>query len=94
MIFNFISLINPINTTISISKNKAFKNKNLIINEEEIIYLKNTLIIIKVFVKATNKLQGDKYPTIYYTIPLVYQIYNSLENIKIELKVSLNFIII
>jgi hypothetical protein len=88
MINNFISLYDPINTVISISKNKAFKDKNLIITESEINYLKNTLLILKVFVKTTNKLQGDTYPTLYYTIPLVYQIYNSLENIKKELNVS------
>ena len=83
MINNFINLIKPINTTIDISRNKAFKDKKLIISEKEINYLKNTLLIIKVFVKATNKLQGDKYPTIYYTIPIIYQIYNQLENLKI-----------
>jgi hypothetical protein len=91
MIKNFINLIEPINTTISISRNKAFKNRNLIISENEKIYLKNTLLILKVFVKATNKLQGDKYPTIYYTIPLVYQIYNSLESLRNELEVSFKF---
>ena len=89
MIYSFISLYKPINTVISISKNKAFKGKNLFITENEIKYLNTTLNILKVFVKATNKLQGDKYPTLYYTIPLVYQIYNSLDNLKLELKVSI-----
>ena len=88
MINNFISLYKPINTVISISRNKAFKNKSLLITEDEIQYLNNTLNILKIFVKATNKLQGDKYPTLYYTIPLVYQIYNSLDNLKLEFKVS------
>ena len=88
MINNFISLYKPINTVISISRNKAFKDKGLLITEEEIKYLNNTLSILKIFVKATNKLQGDKYPTLYYTIPLVYQIYNSLDNLKLELQVS------
>jgi hypothetical protein len=91
MINNFINLYNPINTIISISKNKAFKDKNLIILENEVLYLRNTLLILKVFVKATNKLQGDKYPTLYYTIPLVYQIYNTLDNLKNEFKVSYNY---
>jgi hypothetical protein len=90
MINDFINLYNPINTVISISKNKAFKDKNLIISENEVVYLRNTLLILKVFVKATNKLQGDKYPTLYYTIPLVYQIYNTLDNLKNEFKVSYN----
>src|SRR2546427_30952 len=38
--------------------------------------------ILKVFVKATNKLQADLYPTIYYTIPLIYNIYNQLDKLK------------
>jgi hypothetical protein len=72
----------------TISKNKAFKDKKLLITKEEIIYPKNTLSIIKVFVKATNKLQGQKYPTIFYTIPLVYNIYNNLKKLKEEFKVN------
>jgi hypothetical protein len=40
----------------TISKNKAFKNKKLLIMKKELIYFKNTLNIFKVFVKATNKL--------------------------------------
>lgn len=70
------------------SNNKAFKDKRLLISEEEIVYLKNTLLILKVFVKATNKLQADKYPTIYYIVPLLYNIYMQLERIKEELVVS------
>ena len=70
------------------SSNKTFKDKKLLIKEEEIVYLKNILLILKVFVKATNKLQGDKYPTIYYTLPLIYSIYLQLDRIKEELKVS------
>jgi hypothetical protein len=80
----------------TISKNKAFKDKKLLIIEEEIIYLKNTLNIIKVFVKATNKFQGQKYLIIFCTIPLVYNIYNNLEKLKEEFKVSkfiINFFI-
>jgi hypothetical protein len=76
------------------SNNKAFKNKKLLISEEEIIYLKNTLLILKVFVKATNKLQADKYPTIYYTVPMLYNIYIQLERIKEELIVSYILIIL
>ena len=56
MINNFISLYKPINTIISISKNKAFKDNGLLITEDEIKYLNNTLSILKIFVKATNKL--------------------------------------
>lgn len=88
MLYNFLILYKPINIVIQNSNNKAFRDKKLIISEEEITYLKNTLLILKVFVKATNKLQADKYPTIYYIIPLIYNIYTQLERIKEELKVS------
>ena len=94
MFNNFLTLFKPINIVIQNSNNKAFKNKRLFISKEEIIYLKNTLLILKIFVKATNKLQADKYPTIYYTIPLLYNIYTQLERIKEELKVSNIFYII
>lgn len=88
MINNFINLYKPINIAITISNSKAFKDNKLLVSENKINYLKNTLLIIKVFVKATNKLQGEVYPTIYYTIPIVYNIYNQLERVKEELKVS------
>jgi hypothetical protein len=88
MLNNFLTLYKPINIVIQNSNNKAFRDKKLLITLEEVLYLSNTLIILKVFVKATNKLQGDKYPTIYYTIPFIYKIYTELERIKEELKVS------
>ena len=88
MINNYIPLYNPINTTIHLSNNKAFKDKSLKITKDELSYLKTTLLVLKVFVKATNKLQADLYPTIYYTIPLIYNIYNQLEKLKEEFKVS------
>ena len=56
MINNYISLYNPINTTIELSKNKAFKDKSLKITKEELSYLKTTLLVFKIFIKATNKL--------------------------------------
>ena len=43
MINNFISLYKPINTVISISRNKAFKDKGLLVTEDEIKYLKYLL---------------------------------------------------
>jgi hypothetical protein len=88
MLNNFLTLYKPINIVMQNSNNKAFKDKKLLIKEEEILYLKNTLLILKVFVKSTNKLQADKYPTIYYTLPMLYNIYIQLERIKEELKVS------
>lgn len=94
MLNNFLILYKPISIVMQNSNNKAFKDKKLSISKEEIAYLKNTLLILKVFVKATNKLQADKYPTIYYTIPMIYNIYTQLERIKEELKVSLIIIII
>ena len=53
-------------------KSKAFKNKALILTNIEIIYLKNILNIISIFIKAITKLQAENYPTIYYIIPEVY----------------------
>jgi hypothetical protein len=76
MINSYIPLYKPINIAIKLSNNKAFKEKSLKVTEEELAYLQATLTILKVFVKATNKLQADLYPTIYYTIPLIYNIYN------------------
>ena len=88
MLNNFINLYTPINIVMQNSNNKAFKDKKLLITQDEILYLKNTLLILKIFVKATTKLQADKYPTIYYTLPLLYNIYSQLERIKDELKIS------
>ena len=88
MLNNFLNLYKPINIVIQNSNNKAFNDKKLLISDEELLYLKNTLLILKIFVKATNKLQADKYPTIYYTLPLLYSIYIQLDKVINELKVS------
>ena len=56
MIKNFLHIYKAIYIVMTIYKNKAFKDKKLLIVEEDIIYLKSTLSIIEVFVKATNKL--------------------------------------
>ena len=56
MINNFLNLYKPINIVIQNSNYKAFKNKKLLINNEEILYLKNILLILKVFIKAITKL--------------------------------------
>ena len=59
------------------------KNKSiLLLSEEDLIYLKRYLRIFEVFVKATTKLQAEKYPTLYYLLPEVYSIYTKLENIQ------------
>ena len=88
MLNNFLNLYKPINIIIQNSNNKAFKDKKLLISNKELIYLKNTLLILKIFIKATNKLQADKYPTIYYTLLLLYSIYIQLDKVINELKVS------
>jgi hypothetical protein len=79
MLFNFLEVWLPIKSIITISNSKAFKNKNIILTESEIKYLKNILNILNIFVYATIKLQADKYPTIYYLIPLIYSIYNMID---------------
>ena len=56
MLNNFLILYKPINIVIQNSNNKPFKDKKLLISEEELLYIKNTLLILKIFVKATNKL--------------------------------------
>ena len=56
MLNNFLILYKPINIVMQNSSNKAFKDKKLLITPEEVLYLSNTLIILKVFIKATNKL--------------------------------------
>ena len=56
MLNNFLSLYKPINIVIQNSNNKAFKDKKLLISDEELIYIKNTLLILKIFVKVINKL--------------------------------------
>jgi hypothetical protein len=75
MINNFLNLYIPIRNVIQNSSNKVFKNKKLLFSEEDILYLKNILMILNVFVKATTKLQGEKYPTIYYILLYIYKIY-------------------
>jgi hypothetical protein len=94
MLKNFLHIYKAIKVVINSSKSKAFKNKALILTNIEIIYLKNILNIISIFIKATIKLQAEDYPTIYYIIPKVYKIYNKLENFKKEFKVNYFYLII
>lgn len=51
--------------------------------------MEKCLKIFSIFIKATTKLQAEKYPTIYYLVPEVYKIYTRLESIKDEFNVSL-----
>ena len=43
MLNNFLNLYKPINIVMQNSNYKAFKDKKLLIKEEEVLYLKNTL---------------------------------------------------
>ncbi len=62
-----------IQNSINISENISNKDQlNLFI--EEIQYLNDCLDIFKIFVKATTKLQADKYSTIQYINLYIYQI--------------------
>jgi hypothetical protein len=80
MLKDFLYIYETIKAVINSSKSKAFKNKNLLLTNIEIIYLNDILNIISIFVKAITKLQAKKYPTIYYNIPEIYKIYNRLDN--------------
>jgi hypothetical protein len=88
MLKNFLHIYKPIKAVINSFKSKAFKDKALILTNIKIIYLKNILNIISIFIKAITKLQAEAYSTIYYIILEVYKIYNKLKNFKKELKVS------
>jgi len=91
MLFNFLALIKPINSVITISNSKVFKNKNLIVSKKEIEFLESILEILEVFVVATTKLQAEKYPTIYYLVPLIYKIYIRLDKLLKKYRVSLSY---
>ena len=94
MLKEFFNLWPAIKSVINLSDSEVFKkNKDfLLLKDIEITYIEKCLKIFSIFVKATIKLQAEKYPTIYYLIPEVYIIYTRLNNIKTELNIS-NFII-
>jgi hypothetical protein len=93
MIKNFLYLYKPIQSVITISDSKVFKNKDILLTNQEIDYLNNCLTILLIFVKATTKLQAEKYPTAYYIIPELYLIYNKLEKAKDTFKNVSNILI-
>ena len=86
MLKDFLNLWDAIKIVISLSPTKAFKNNKelLLLKDSELLYLQNCLKIFKIFIKATIKLQANKYPTIYYLMPKIYNIYNRLDNLKEE----------
>ena len=91
MLKYFLNLWPAIKSVINISDSKAFKkNKNILsLTDSDIAYLEKYLKIFSIFIKATTKLQAEKYPTIYYLVPEVYKIYTRLESIRNEFNVSL-----
>jgi hypothetical protein len=89
MLKDFLYLWNPIKAVINLSDSKAFKHKALLLlTRSELQYLENCLLIFEIFIKATTKLQAEKYPTIYYIIPEIYSIYIKLDLLKDKLNVS------
>jgi hypothetical protein len=94
MLKNFINLWPAIKVVIGFSKSKIFKNTNLILFDNKIIYLEKVLKILEIFVKTTTKLQAKVYPTIYYMIPEIYYIYRRLDRMKTKLNISIKFFIL
>lgn len=90
MLKEFLNLWLAISTVINLSDTKAFKKNKpvLLLTDIEIAYLEKCLKIFSIFVKATTKLQAEKYPTIYYLMPEIYNIYSRLESIIREFNVS------
>jgi hypothetical protein len=77
-----------IKAVINNSNSKVFKDKAIILEKHELIYLNNILNLISIFVKIITKLQTENYQIIYYIIPEIYRIYSRLEKVKTEFKVS------
>jgi hypothetical protein len=89
MLKNFSNIWSALKIVINLSKSKIFNNKNLILSENKIQYLEKVLQILKIFVKATTKLQAEVYPTVYYIILEIYAIYSRLDRVKAKLNVSI-----
>ena len=87
MLKNFLNLQPAISAVIATSESKSFKKYRniLLLSEKELEYIRKCLQIFDIFIKATTKLQAEKYPTIYYLIPKVYKIYTKLEKVKASL---------
>ena len=67
------------------------KNKKLfLLKDSDIEYLKKCLKVFNIFIKATTKLQAEKYPTIYYLMPEIYNIYNSVGTLGTMLSIRGN----
>ena len=96
MLRDFLNLQQAIKVVIELSTSKNFKKnkESLLLKDFEIEYLEKCLKIFNIFIKASTKLQAEKYPTIYYLMPEIYKIYNKLEAIKVKFNVSYILIII
>ncbi len=94
MLKDFLNLWRAIKSVIILSDFKVFKKnkEKLLLKDIDITYLKQCLKIFSIFVKATTKLQAEKYSTIYYLLSEIYNIYNKLENIQREFNVSFFYI--
>ena len=87
MLRNFLYLWPAIQSVILSSDSKMFKKNRILLNlsDADIEHLKKCLCIFEVFILATTKLQAEKYPTIYYILPFIYNIYSELETIRADL---------
>jgi len=90
MLRDFLNLWQAIKVVIELSTSKNFKKnkESLLLKDNEIEYLKKCFKIFNIFIKASIKLQAEKYPTIYYLMPEIYKIYTKLEAIKQEFNIS------
>ena len=89
MLDRFLNIEPAIKSALSIAIEKPnFSNiqkklfKLLNFNNLELKYIKDTRDIFKIFIKASNILQAEKYPTIQYIYPYIYLI-----RIKLEAKI-------
>ncbi len=79
MLERFLEIFSPIKSAIEASKSISKKQKELLqFSKEDLKYLYDCLDIFKIFLKATTKLQAEKYPTIQYIYPYIYSIRNKL----------------
>jgi hypothetical protein len=91
---NFLNIWPVMIIAMRISDTKIFKKNNIYLTNYEIGYLEKVLKILEIFVKATTKLQAEVYPTVYYMVPEIYAIYSRLDQIKEELYVSFQNLIL
>lgn len=80
MIERILKLYEPINSALLTATN--IKNKNdYLLTEIDKQYLVDYMSIFKIFIKISTFLQGQKYTTIQYIIPYIFQIRRRLLDI-------------